>query len=120
MLHTCKIYASSHGLVFNAAKTQLICFYHGYDIPFIPDIIFNGLKFKYLDEVTHLGHILSYNLDDKKDIIRAIKHMNRKANSILCTFSSLDPSVKCFLLKSYCLSLYGCSLWSLYTIITSY
>ena len=50
--------------------------------------------------VTHLGHILSYNLDDKEDIIRAIKDMNRKANSILCKFSSLDPSVKCFPLKS--------------------
>ena len=44
MLHICNIYASSHGLVFNAAKTQLICFRHGYDIPFIPDIIFNGSK----------------------------------------------------------------------------
>ena len=115
MLHIYNIYASSHGLVFNAAKTQLICSRHGYDIPFIPDIIFNGSKLKYIDEVTHLGHILSYNLDDKQDIIRAIKDMNRKDNSILCKFSSLDPSVKCFLLKSYCLSLYGCSLWSLST-----
>ena len=25
----------------------------------------------------------------------------------------VDPFVKCFLFKSYCLSLYGCSLWSL-------
>ena len=25
----------------------------------------------------------------------------------------MDPFVKCFLFKSYCLSLYGCSLWSL-------
>ena len=39
--------------------------------------------------------------------------LNRKANSVLCKFSSLDPFVKCFLLKSYCLSLYGSPLWSL-------
>ena len=28
-------------------------------------------------------------------------------------FHVVDPFVKCFLFKSYCLSLYGCSLWSL-------
>ena len=49
----------------------------------------------------------------KPDIIRAVKDMNRKANSVLCRFSALDPFIKCFLIKTYCLSLYGCSLWSL-------
>ena len=41
MLHICNILYVS---VFNAAKTQLICFRHGYDILFIPDIIFNGFR----------------------------------------------------------------------------
>ena len=36
--------------------------------------------------------------------------MNRKA---LCKFSAVDPFTKCFLIKTYCLSLYGCSPWSL-------
>jgi hypothetical protein len=54
-----------------------------------------------------------YNLDDMQDIIRALKDINRKANSVLCKFSALDPFVKCFLIKSYCLSLYGSPLWSL-------
>ena len=31
----------------------------------------------------------------------------------LCVFRAADPFVKNFLFKSYCLSLYGCSLWSL-------
>ena len=39
--------------------------------------------------------------------------MNCKANSILCTFKWADPFIKCFLIKSYCLSLYGSVLWSL-------
>ena len=37
----------------------------------------------------------------------------RKANLMLHTFSSADPLVKSCLLKFYCLSLYGCSLWNL-------
>ena len=113
MLDICDTFASSHGLVFNAAKTQLICFRQRYTNTFPPEIIFNGSTLRFVEEVSHLGHILAYNLDDKQDIIRAIKELNRKANSVLCKFSSLDPFVKCYLLKSYCLSLYGSPLWSL-------
>ena len=39
--------------------------------------------------------------------------MNRKANSILCKFSALDSAIKYYLIKCYCLSLYGSALWSL-------
>ena len=66
-----------------------------------------------MNEVAHLGHVLSYNLDDTPDIIRAVRDMNRKVNSILFTFSAADPFVKSFLVKIYCFSLYGCSLWAL-------
>ena len=63
----------------------------------------------------HLGHFLSPNLSDTDDIVHIVKDLNCKANSILCTFHSTDPFVKSFLIKSYCLSLYGCTLWSLST-----
>ena len=76
-----------------------------------------GFIFNFSSEVTHLGHmhIFSFDLSDHSDILRPLKDLNRKANSILCTFRSVDPFVKCFLLKSFCLSLYGCSLWSLFS-----
>ena len=113
MLNICDSYATSHGLIFNAIKTQLICFRRCHALRNIPTIVFNNIPLSFLDEVSHLGHSLTYNLDDKQDIIRAVKHMNRKANSVLCKFSAVDPFTKCFLIKTYCLSLYGCSLWSL-------
>ena len=47
------------------------------------------------------------------DILRAIKDLHRKANCVLYKFGAVDPFVKSYLLKSYCLSLYGCPLWSL-------
>ena len=106
MLNICDSFATSHGLVFNA---QLICFRRCHTLSNIPTISFNDITLPFLKEVTHLGHILTYN----SDIIRAVKDMNRKANSVLCRFSALDPFIKCFLIKTYCLSLYGCSLWSL-------
>ena len=112
LLNICSTYASTHGLRFNAEKTQLICFHLRQSHPVIPTVVFNNVVLQYSNEVTHLGHILTPDLDDKNDIIRAVKDLNRKANSLFCIFRVVDPFVKCFLFKSYCLSLYGCSLWS--------
>ena len=61
------------------------------------------------NSVTHLGRWVSYNLKDKEDILRAINDLNCKANSVLYTFSYTDMSTLCFLIKTYCLSLYGCT-----------
>ena len=113
MLRVCDSYASSHGLMFNPNKTQLIEFSTSSSRRCFPCISFNDVELVYSDHVTHLGHILTFNLDDKLDIVRVVKDMNRKANSLLCTFNSADPLIKCFLVKSSCLSLYGSALWCL-------
>ena len=65
------------------------------------------MTIQFTDQVTHLGHLLTKNLDDRPDILHVMKYINHKANSMLCTFSSADPFVKSYLLKGYCLSLYG-------------
>lgn len=113
MLQVCCSFAVSHKLEFNAGKTQLICFYGPSVRPITPSIYFNEIQLSYSDEVVHLGHILTSTLDDTADIMRAVKDMNRKVNSLLCTFHFVDPHVKTFLLQSYCLSLYGSCLWLL-------
>ena len=103
MLNICCTFSVAHKLEFNANKTQLICFHAPSVRPIAPTIYFNGTKLSYS---VHLGHILTSNLDDTADIMR-------NANSLLCTFHFVDPQVKSFLLKFYCLSLYGCCLWTL-------
>ena len=47
--------------------------------------------------VSHLGHILTCNLDDKLDILRTIKNFHHKAITL---FSTVHPFVKRSLLKS--------------------
>ena len=86
LLNICSTYASTHGLRFNAEKTQLICFYLRQSHPVIPTVVFNNVVLQYSNEVTHLGHILTPDLDDKNDIIRAVKDLNRKANSLFLSF----------------------------------
>ena len=113
MLKICCDYVSNHGLEFNSSKSQLICFRKSSRCTHPISIHMNDQLLHLSDEVCHLGHILSFNLCDRNDILRATKDFNRKSNYILSTFYCVDPSVKSFLVKSFCLSLYGCNIWSL-------
>ena len=61
--------------------------------------------------MTHLGHILSSDLSDNLDIIAVKQGMCRKANHMLTIFRPCDPVTKTKLMQSFCLSLYGASLW---------
>ena len=108
MLSPCSAYATSHGLIFNLDKTQLICFRkHTYPVP--NDIIeFNGVHLNFSDTILHLGHLISFDLSDQEDIFRINQSINQKANLLMNTFRFSDPFVLTYLFKAYCLSL---SLW---------
>ena len=113
MLLLCSAYATSHGLIFNTEKTQLICF-RKYAHPVPAAIIeFNGVHLNFSNTVLHPGHLVTFDLNDQEDIVRVAKDINLKANSMMCTFGFSDHFVLTYLFKSYCLSLYGCVLWSL-------
>ena len=69
MLNICCKYASDHGLEFNTTKSQLICFRHSSQQEYPVVIHMNDEQLQFSDKVTHLGHILSYNLCDRDDIV---------------------------------------------------
>ena len=107
-----ELFATDHNLIFNAAKTQLICFRSPRKIKCTGKFFFSGHLLKFSDTVTHLGHVLHCSLDDSEDIKRATLEMCKKP-IILSTFSSCDPQVKTVLFNSHCLSLYGGALWNI-------
>ena len=112
MLKTCINFADQHHLSFNADKTQLIKFYKSPNpVSASPRFIFLGQTLPLSNSISHLGHILTYNLSDDDDICAISKDMCCKANCLLHTFSCCDPFVKTRLFSSFCLSLYGASLW---------
>ena len=113
LLQLCEVFAAEHGIFFNAAKTQLICFRTTKQLSLVPKISFCGQDLKFTDHVIHLGHHLQYNLDDSEDIESSISDLCRKANYLLTTFSSCDPIVKTYLLNVHCFNVYGSSLWRL-------
>ena len=56
---------------------------------------------------------LTYNLSDNDDIVFKSQDLLKKANLLFCNFKLCSPHTLTFLFCSYCLSLYGCSLWRL-------
>ena len=79
-----------------------------------PAIIkFYGVRLLFINVVVHLGHHLSYDPYDTVDISMKTRDLVKNANLLLYTFSAADPAVKTHLFQSYCLCLYGCSLYNL-------
>ena len=62
--------------------------------------------------MVQFGHVLT-NLSDDADIKQKCRDMVHKANNLLATFPHLPPNVLTYLFRSFCLSLYGCSLWTI-------
>ena len=112
MIADCEAFSQSHGLRFNASKTQLICFRRT-TYPVQCHFCFDGQSLPVVDSMVHLGNTLQFNLSDKLDIRLKSMSFIRKANTVLFRFKCTDPLTKMKLFQSYCLSLYGSCLWRL-------
>ena len=72
-----------------------------------------GQQLSFVDTITHLGHLIHYNLSDVADINHKLRDMVKKANCLLASFPRVGPVVLTRLFQSYCLPLYGSALRSL-------
>ena len=68
LLSECECFSRHSELKFNASKTQLICFRLKKNLMVCS--VFFGHILSFSDCVHHLGHVLSFNLDDSEDINR--------------------------------------------------
>jgi len=118
MLRLCEKFAETFSVMFNPSQSKcVVCESSSKrklgtlsrDVA----VTLGGSVIEVVDKWPHLGHIVSSDIDDTADINRSHSKLVTQINSVLCTFSSLDAIVKVKLLKSYCLSLYGCELWNL-------
>jgi len=76
----------------------------------VPSLQVGGSDIEYVDRWTHLGHILSIDCRDNKDIEHRRVQIVKQINDLLSYFGKLDAIVKLQLLYSYCSSLYGSEL----------
>ena len=54
------------------------------------EVYLDGIILEQMNHINHLGHILSQNLSDDKDILLQISMYNRKANTVLLDFRGIS------------------------------
>ena len=114
LLYICREYGNKFPITFNATKSAWLYFgktrkWCGRERQScVGDEVISRVS-----QYTHLGHIVSADLDDKCQLSSKRNSLCGKINNVLCYFSKQDPVVKQKLLWSYCTDFYGSGLWDL-------
>ena len=79
-----------------------------------PSFYLSGSVLSECEEVKYLGHIITNDLSDDKDIYRQCRKLYGQANMLCRKFSTCSDSVKIALFRSFCTPLYTAHLWCKY------
>ncbi|XP_047532112.1 uncharacterized protein LOC125067496 [Vanessa atalanta] len=88
LLKKCEEYATQHGLIYNAKKSQYMVFEsksEGRNIE-VPIIQLNSVPLERVHTFKYLGHILTPDLKDNMDIERERRALSARANMIFRRF----------------------------------
>ena len=81
----------------------------------VSEILLNGDPLPWVGEVKHLGNILESDNSMKHDVAVKRGKFIGKVNSLLQELHFADPVVLVRILKIYCTSFYGSSLWNIFS-----
>ena len=122
MVKICETFANVKHLKFSTnvdpqkSKTKCLIFSPKVkDRTNVAPIILNSDPLPWVTEVKHLGNILQCDNSMKRDTAVKRGKFIGKVNSLLQEFHYTDPAVVIKLLKVYCTSFYGSSLWDIYS-----
>ena len=116
LISVCEKYGISHEIRFNYKKSAImICRGQYMKNVYPPLYTRNGEIIKEVDSVRYLGHIISSNGKDDKDIMRQCQQLYARGNVLLrkC-MCSMDMKVKLF--NTYCSPMYTAQLWWNHTV----
>ena len=111
MLDTCKQYADDVNLTFNASKTKYIYFDYTGSTNIPNNIVFMHEPIEFVSKIQLLSINISTDIYDRH-ISDTVRHFYCRTNEDLFDFSSISCDIKSRLMSTYCLDLYGSSLWN--------
>lgn len=107
----CEKYAAAHGLVYNAAKSEVMVFKAGKIKPyFVPPVSLGEVVLRVVDRFKYLGHIITNDLCDDSDIERERRALSVRSNMLARRFARCSVEVKITLFKAYSQSFYSSAL----------
>ena len=112
----CNNFSQCNGIVFNSLKSVYIVFRPKRYTLFCSTVSLHLDKLNRIPETKYLGYLLNEHQSDDEDIAKQMRtlYIGLRSNKILRMFSYCTIDVKMELFRSYCSSLYCCSLWSDY------
>ena len=87
------------------------------DLRGLTQIKWNGMDnmdLKFVSEFKYLGHFITNDEHDDKDVLREVRAMFTHTNILARRFFSCSVSVKIVLFRTFCNCFYGMELWQRY------
>ena len=114
LLRVCWQYGPEFDIKYNASKSKImITRSRDHKKLLFPDFLLSSSVLK-VCEIKYLGHYISSDLSDDKDIYRQCRMLYAQANMLLRKFSMCSVAVKTTLFRSYCTPMYTAHLWHRY------
>ena len=112
LLETCERYAAEHDIIFNTKKSVILIrrskMLKGANIqPFA----LCGENLNEVNEVKYLGHYISADGKDDRDMNRACRQLYAQGNSLIRKFHMCTEEAKIKLFVTYCSQFYCAQLW---------
>ncbi|KAJ8710817.1 hypothetical protein PYW08_009332 [Mythimna loreyi] len=116
LIRVCEEYARVHGLLYNEQKSELVVFQaRGRKLGDVAPVLLNAVALRRVSEFKYLGHVVTEDLKDDRDIERERRAMAVRCNMLARRFARCSLEVKITLFKAFCQTLYTCNLWVNYT-----
>ena len=122
ILNECNSYADDHDIRFSVGvegKSQCMIYWpRRWLHKFLPQFFLSGFLLPIVDNYEYLGYTVCDNQQDNDEIMKRVRKLYSTGNMIINKFRNSGDNVKMTMFKTYFSNIYGCTLWSNYTVNT--
>ena len=113
LLNSLIIDTKNINLAINFSKSVCIKFCNSKKPVILNDVHVLSHKIKFVERTKYLGYFYDFNLNNEFDILSNLRQFYKQFNVILRKFKNVEIDVLLKLFKTYCLQIYGSSMWFL-------
>jgi retron-type reverse transcriptase len=113
LIAICEKFAQPHDIIYNTTKTVCMLIKpRCCKINYSTHAVLGNTPLQFVDDFKYLGHIISADCRDEKDVHKQFRRQNAVGNMLVRKFHFAPVAVKIQLFKTYCYPIYCNALWS--------